>query len=113
MCKGGCACGLGDSCPAKGLVRCATCNALKKALKGGQWIGLADCRVKVCVDTGKARGRCCYCCCSATTVWPPPWRQRLSLWHWSDLSQRLWELRATCGVGGEPWAAHGALLGTP
>jgi hypothetical protein len=53
LCNNGCACGLGDSCPAKGLVRCSTCNALKKALKGGQWVGLADCRVKACVDARK------------------------------------------------------------
>ena len=53
LCKDGCACGGGDSCPAKGLVRCETCSALKKALKGGQWVGRADCRVKACVDARK------------------------------------------------------------
>ena len=53
LCRDGCACGLGEGCPAKGLARCSTCNALKKALKGGQWAGLADCRVKACVDARK------------------------------------------------------------
>ena len=53
LCKDGCACGGGDSCPAKGLARCETCSALKKALKGGQWVGRADCRVKACVDARK------------------------------------------------------------
>ena len=53
LCKDSCACGLGDGCRAKGLIRCSTCNRLKKALKGGQWVGLADCRVKACVDARK------------------------------------------------------------
>ena len=53
LCKDGCACGAGDNCPAKGLVRCETCCALKKALKSGQWVGRADCRVKACVDVRK------------------------------------------------------------
>ena len=50
LCQGGCKCGMGDDCLAKGLVRCEMCSGLKKALKSGQFAGRADCRVRACVD---------------------------------------------------------------
>jgi len=40
LCGGGCKCGLGDSCPMKGLKRCARCGEIKKT----------ECRKRACTE---------------------------------------------------------------
>ena len=40
LCGGGCACGLGDECPMKGMKRCEYCGDIKKTV----------CRKKTCIE---------------------------------------------------------------